>query len=100
MKRAWSATLLTWWYLAFGLGTGQPQLFGPFLSQGQCQSQADDWTAHGVPSTCLKSEIQGVGGTPVIRNPVVRPRPVHVPPHRPKKPHRPPTHDRVTDHSA
>src|SRR5262249_17992343 len=53
--------LLAWDYVAYGVGGPYPpQLFGPLLSEEQCVAQANDWSARGVASICLKSEIQGL----------------------------------------
>jgi len=54
-------TLLAWYYVAYGVGGPYPpQLFGPFISEEQCVAQANDWSARGVASVCLRSEIQGL----------------------------------------
>ncbi|HYR40194.1 MAG TPA: hypothetical protein VEW27_13610 [Methylomirabilota bacterium] len=61
MKHRLGWTLLAWYYVAYGMGGPYPpQLFGPFISEEQCVAQANDWTARGVASVCLKSEIQGL----------------------------------------
>ena len=61
MKKWPGWTLLAWYYVAYGMGGPYPpQLFGPFISEEQCVAQANDWSARGVPSVCLKSEIQGL----------------------------------------
>ena len=78
MKQRLGWTLLAWYYVAYGMGGPYPpQLFGPFISEEQCVAQAADWSARGVSSVCLKSEIQGLpsyGGAIVYP-----PAPTHVP---------------------
>ena len=78
MKQRLGWTLLAWYYVAYGMGGPYPpQLFGPFISEEQCVAQANDWSARGVASVCLKSEIQGLpsyGGAIVYP-----PAPTHLP---------------------
>jgi hypothetical protein len=91
MKKPPAWTLLAWYYVAYGIGSPYPpQLFGPFISEEQCVAQATDWTARGLPSVCLKSEIQGMplyGGGAAY--PAVPQKPARVAP-APAQPAKPP----------